>query len=150
MDANIEENFGLFKKSKELDSEAKPRHSQMSEDYMNNSSRCETITSRAEIANAIFNHALGNGFGELESQAFNQFLLHFKPRENNDNHTISSTDLLDQRVKNMGFQRFLTAKDGDCFFTSLAFQIVNLMQTCSDEIIDHLKKKKESHLTKVS
>ena len=98
----------------------------MSEDYMNNSSRCETITSRAEIANAIFNHALGNGFGELESQAFNQFPLHFKPRENNDNYTISSTDLLDQRVKNMGLQRFLAAKDRECFFTSLGFKIVNV------------------------
>ena len=85
MEANIEENFGLFKK----DFQAKPR-----QDYKNNSSFCESITTRAEIASAIFNQALGNGLGELESQVSNQFLLHFKPRKSYDNHTISSTDLL--------------------------------------------------------
>ena len=111
------------------------------QDYKNNSSFCESITTRAEIANAIFNQALGNGLGELESQVSNQFLLHFKPRKSYDNHTISSTDLLDQRVQNMGLQRRPTAKDGDCFFTSLAIQIINLMRTCGSEIIDHLFKK---------
>ena len=113
MEANIE-NFGLFKKILELDLQARPR-----QDYKNNSSFCETITARAEIAHAIFNQALVNELGELESQVSNQFLLHFKPRKSYDNQTISSTDLLDQRVKNMALQlRCPTAKDGDCFFTS--------------------------------
>lgn len=110
MEANIEEHFGLFRRSQELDFQAEPR-----QDYKNNSSFCETITTRAEIANAIFNQALGNGLGELESEVFNQFLLHFKPRKSYDNQTISSIDLLDQRLKNMGLQRCPTAKDDDCF-----------------------------------
>lgn len=97
--------------------------------------------SRAETAITIYNDALSIGLGELGMQDFHQSLLVFQPRNNLNNVTGSNIELLDQRLNNMGLQRQTTGKDGDCFFTSLAFQIVNLMTKCNENIIKHLEEK---------
>lgn len=139
IETNIEENFGFFKNDDEdgfLDSS----HS-LSEtnEHLGNSSIYKMITSRAEVANAIYNQATSDGFGELDNQEFQQSLLVFKTSNPDvNNSTCSNNELLDQRTKNMGLQRHSTEKDGDCFFTSLAFQLKNFMEKCDEHVIKHL------------
>ena len=139
IETNTDENFGFFNDSffNHSFQATSPSASETNTDN-DNSSICKIITSRAEVANTICNNVSSSGFGELENREFHQFLFVFTPSNNFDNMSDSNSELLDQRTESMGLQRHLTEKDGDCFFTSRAFQLKTFLKTCDENVIKHL------------
>lgn len=126
IETNIDENFGFFKNDSASSLQAtSPSTSETNEDKAN-SSICKIITSRAEVANMIYNNVSRSGFAELENREFHQSYFVFTPSNKLDNMTDSNSELLDQRANSMGLQRHFTEKRWRLFFYICSISVVKL------------------------